>query len=40
MEETLNLEGRIRLWMGKIWGWGDIDNKMTYIGLISEDSPR
>jgi hypothetical protein len=34
VSEDMLLEARIRLWVEKSWGWGDIDDKMTYLGLM------
>jgi hypothetical protein len=28
------MEARTRLWDGKGWGWGEIDDKMTYLSLM------
>ena len=27
-------EARVRLWVNKTWEWGDIDDRMTYLGLM------
>ena len=34
VSEDMLLEARIRLWAEKGWGWGDIDDRMTYLGLM------
>lgn len=34
VSEDMLMEARLRLWTKKGWGWGDIDDKMTYLGLM------
>jgi hypothetical protein len=34
VSEDMLLDARKRLWEGKSWEWGDIDERMTYLGLM------
>ena len=34
VSEDMLLEARAKLWVEKSWGWGDIDDRMTYLGLM------
>ena len=34
VSEDMLMEARVRLWVNKTWEWGDIDEKMTYLGLM------
>ena len=34
VSEDMLLAARAMLWEGKGWGWGDIDQRMTYVGLM------
>ena len=34
ISEDMLLAARVRLWEGKSWEWGDIDKRMTYVGLM------
>lgn len=34
VSEDMLLEARVRLWGEKSWVWGDIDDRMTYLGLM------
>lgn len=34
VSEDMLLEARVRLWVEKGWEWGDIDDRMTYLGLM------
>ena len=34
VSEDMLMEARRRLWVEKTWGWGDIDDRMTYLGLM------
>ncbi len=34
VSEDMLLAAKARLWEGKGWGWGHIDQRMTYVGLM------
>ena len=34
VSEDMLSAARVRLWEGKSWEWGDIDQRMTYVGLM------
>ena len=34
ISEDMLTEARFRLWDGKSWEWNDIDDRMTYVGLM------
>ena len=34
VSEDMIMAARVRLWEGKSWGWGDVDDRMTYMGLM------
>ena len=34
VSEDMIAAARVRLWEGKGWGWGDVDDRMTYVGLM------
>ena len=34
ISEDMIAAARIRLWEGRSWNWGDIDARMTYVGLM------
>ena len=34
VSEDMLMEARVRLWVNKTWEWGDIDDRMTYLGLM------
>lgn len=34
VSEDMLMEARGRLWVKKSWEWGDIDDRMTYLGLM------
>lgn len=34
ISEDMLMEARSRLWEGKSWEWNDIDDRMTYVGLM------
>ena len=34
VSEDMLSAARVRLWASKGWGWGDVDERMTYVGLM------
>ena len=34
VSEDMLMEARVRLWVNKTWEWGDVDDRMTYLGLM------
>ena len=34
VSEDMLMLARTRLWEGKSWGWKDIDDRMTYLGMM------
>lgn len=34
VSEDMIMAARVKLWEGKSWGWGDVDDRMTYVGLM------
>ncbi len=34
VSEDMIMEARIRLWVNKSWDWNDVDDRMTYVGLM------
>ena len=34
VSEDMLVAAKARLWEGKSWGWGDMDLRMTYVGIM------
>lgn len=34
VSEDMIMAARVKLWERKSWGWGDVDDRMTYVGLM------